>query len=491
MLTFLIFFFALWLIRTFRSVLFWVYLWQIKEYHFGRFRDYFRTQKGKLLLLGNLNIAKLGILLLYYFNIFAASILLAIVYLLESYKTFLAQKRKKIIKPVITPKTSVLIILSFAIEIISIISVFQEIEKRIWLSVLLFPLLLLAADILTPLIISLIILVSKPFSWIFCQRMLYLAKKKREQFKDLIVIGISGSYGKTSTKEFLFEILSEKYRVLKTKKNINAEIGIAKTILEDLKPEHQVFIAEIGAYNIGKIREVCRVLQPKIGVLTGINEQHLATFGSQKNIIKAKHEIIECSQLGLEKDKIDLRAENIVIEKEYVSFMVKGVNFKVNVLGSHNIENILLAARTAQELGMSLEEISTACLKIKPAGMTLLKKEGPVVINSSYSANPTGVIADLDYLNIYQGKKLIIMPCLIELGKSSKEIHQRIGRKINQVCDLAVITTKEYFKEIEKESGNKAIYIENPKQIIQKMKEFDIILLEGRVPKEIIRAWEQ
>ncbi|PIR71919.1 MAG: hypothetical protein COU42_03070 [Candidatus Nealsonbacteria bacterium CG10_big_fil_rev_8_21_14_0_10_36_24] len=296
---------------------------------------------------------------------------------------------------------------------------------------------------------------------------------------------------------------------MKTPKNINAEIGIAKTILNELKPEHQVFIAEIGAYERGKIKEVCRMLGPKIGILTGINEQHLSTFGSLENIKKAKYELIESlprtiivrglpeDGIAIIRDKLDLRADDIRVEKEYIFFKVSGVNFKVNLLGIHNIDNILLSASCAQKLGMSLEEISRACLKIKPeqGGMKFLRKDAPVVIDSSYSANPDGVIADLDYLKTLrqaQGKLIIVMPCLIELGRVSKEVHKRIGRKIGEVCDLAIITTRDYFKEIKKtaEIGSLQIFlIENPKEIIAKIKEFckndDVVLLEGRVPKEI------
>ncbi|PIS39980.1 MAG: hypothetical protein COT32_02190, partial [Candidatus Nealsonbacteria bacterium CG08_land_8_20_14_0_20_36_22] len=360
-----------------------------------------------------------------------------------------------------------------------------------------------------PIISSLLVLFFQIPTVILVKKTLKKAKEKKEQFKNLIVIGITGSYGKSSTKEFLATILSEKFKVLKTPKNINAEIGIAKTILNELKPEHQVFIAEIGAYERGKIKEVCRMLGPKIGILTGINEQHLSTFGSLENIKKAKYELIESlprtiivrglpeDGIAIIRDKLDLRADDIRVEKEYIFFKVSGVNFKVNLLGIHNIDNILLSASCAQKLGMSLEEISRACLKIKPeqGGMKFLRKDAPVVIDSSYSANPDGVIADLDYLKTLrqaQGKLIIVMPCLIELGRVSKEVHKRIGRKIGEVCDLAIITTRDYFKEIKKtaEIGSLQIFlIENPKEIIAKIKEFckndDVVLLEGRVPKEI------
>ncbi len=352
-----------------------------------------------------------------------------------------------------------------------------------------------------------------------------------------MVIGICGSYGKTSTKEFLAEILSEKFNVLKTEKHQNSEVGIAQCVLNNLKPEHQIFVVEMGTYGVGGIKLLCDIARPKIGILTGINEQHLALFGSQGNIIKAKYELIEnlpqdgiavfngdnkyCLELykmtKISKkiytvDKLpsemmlqsNIWAENIKIEKKFISFSVKNPkgdvgHFTINLLGSQNIPNILAAIITAQELGMELKEISDACLKIKPeqGPIKLIQgKDGLNILDTSYSANPDGVIADLDYLKIYPGKKIIVIPCLIELGKASKEVHKRIGEKIAEVCDLAIITTKERFEDLKMGAIEKGmmkeniVLIENPEEIINRIKLFaipgDTVLLEGRVPKELI-----
>jgi len=149
---------------------------------------------------------------------------------------------------------------------------------------------------------------------------------------------------------------------------------------------------------------------------------------------------------------------------------------------------------------MTLEEISKACRKIKPrqGGMQLKKGiDGLNVIDATYSANPNGVISHLEYLKIWPGKKIIVMPCLIELGPASIGIHQRIGDKIGQVCDLAIITTKERFKEIKEGAVAKEmkteniLFVENPKEILEKIRGFaqpgDVVLLESRVSKELIK----
>jgi UDP-N-acetylmuramoyl-tripeptide--D-alanyl-D-alanine ligase len=263
----------------------------------------------------------------------------------------------------------------------------------------------------------------------------------------------------------------------------------------------------------------------------------MATFGSQENIIQGKYELIEnlpkngiaifngdnnycfelyenteiAKRLSMSnisaKEKIikaDAWAENIIVDKEFISFKVntkdgQSADFKVNLVGAQNLENILMATIAAKELGMNLQEVSEACQKIKPeqGGMRLIRREkGHNIIDSTYSSNPNGVIANLDYLRIWQGRKIIVMPCLIELGKAAKEVHKRIGEKIGQVCNLAIITTKDYFEEI-KDGATKSgmpkeniIFSENPKEIFEKIKDFnapeDVILLQSRVPKELV-----
>jgi len=426
-----------WFLVFTKLLIFWVWLWQLKEYHLGRFKAHFETQKTR-----------------------------KIIFSLHGVRY-----------PRLTKKTLVILSSGILIELL-ILFYFYSI-----------PVLILLI-ILAPIIVSILILLFQIPANILIKRTLKKAEEKRKQFKDLIVIGITGSYGKSSTKEFLATILSEKYNVLKTERNINAEIGIANTILNELNQKHQVFIAEIGAYERGKIKQVCGIIKPKIGILTGINEQHLSTFGSLQNIKKAKNEILECSEIKIDYNDLDLTATNIVIEKEFVFFKVDGVDFKVNLLGKHNINNILLAAFCAKKLGMSLAEISKACLKIKPeqGGMKFLKRNGLIILDASYSANPDGVIADLEYLKLYQGKKVIIMPCLIELGKESKQIHKKIGQKIAEICDFAIITRKDYFKDIKGENKN-VLLIERPEHIVAKVEEFlnqeTVILLEGRVPNLI------
>ncbi len=399
------------------------------------------------------------------------------------------------------------------------------------------PLALLAFDLLSPLIFSLIVLIIQPLAVLVKLFTIKKAKEKMRKQKGLLTIGITGSYGKSSTKEFLADILSQKYKVLRTKENQNSEMGISRCILKELRPEHNVFVAEMGAYGKGGIKLLADIVKPKIGILTGINEQHLALFGSQGKIIKTKYELIEslpedglavfngnnryCLDLykttAVEKRifsdskappmsdfKPDIWAENVEVKKESVSFDLatkegERESFKVKGLGRQVVSNILASVLAAREAGMNLKEISRACRKIesKKRMTRLLKgREGVNVIDSSYSSNPNGVLADLDYLSVWESKKLVVMPCLIELGKASKEVHRKIGKKIGESSDLAVITTRDCFEEIKKSSGIKDVFfIEKA----EKIKDFiesslirgDVVLLEGRVPKEVKEFLEE
>ena len=534
---------SFWFLRQIRAALFWLYLWQLKEYHIGRFIDHFRTDKGQRIFLNKFFILKIILVSLFFAQIpldgsFLDSCapwsifgwLIVMLYLAELLKGFYDFLQKRLKRPVFTKKIIFLVFVVLFLEILYLLSVFQNRTS--------FILYLLIFDILTPLIVSGIILLFQPLTVFLRNQIIKKAKLKREKFKNLLVIGITGSYGKTSTKEFLAKILEKKYKVLKTKAHQNSEIGISECILNDLKPEHEIFVVEMGAYNRGGIKFLCDIVKPKIGILTGINEQHMALFGSLENITKTKYELIESLpndglailnasneiiknyvlkfkniRYSSAKEKLDIWAENIKVEKEFVSFKVffkdgESAFFKINLLGFQNVENILLAVATAKELGMNLKEISSVCKKIcqEKEAMKLIKtKKGLNLIDSTYSANPNGVISHLEYLKIWEGKplrqtqrkKLIVMPCLIELGQASKKIHGKIGQRIGEVCDLAIITTKERFKEIKEGAIAKGmkkeniLFIENPKSIITKIKAFanpgDVILLEGRIAKEVVK----
>jgi len=550
-------FLIFWFLRQIKSILFWLYLWQLKEYHVGRFIDHFRTEKGKNLLFNKrigIKIIVATILAAYiiyahfaylYFFIEISLVVLSItgyflgwvLYVLEVIKFFLELIKKQLKIPIFTSKVIVLTLAAITITLL-FISLLYKIADFVYLHFtkgnflgFIFSFLIgaLLFDIFTPLIVSIIVLSFQPIAALLRNQIIKKAKKKRETFKDLLVIGICGSYGKTSTKEFLATILEEKFgeKVLKTKEHQNSDVGISRCILENLNENHKIFVVEMGAYNKGGIKLLCDIVKPKIGIITGVNEQHLALFGSMKNLISAEggKELIESLPenglvifngenemlrkiyqetkikkkiVGVSKKDFDLWAGNIKVKKDVLFFQVfskdgEMADLNLNLIGEQNIQNLLLAICCAKELGMNLKEISKGAKEIKQeqSGVKLLKtKDGLNIIDSTYSANPDSVFAHLNYLKVWQGKKVIVMPCLIELGKASKNIHKKIGEKIFEICDLAIITTKDRFREIREGAKEKAIYLEKPKEIYERIKPFngenDIILFEGRLPKEFL-----
>lgn len=519
----------LWLVHISQRIFYCFYFWQLKEYRISRI-------KGDPARAWNVFFPKASFLMLILLLIPPAlldyswwgSAVMAAFYLLGLYSVYLLlMKRWRF--PKFTKKAILLLLLAFVALSVSLFLFNQY-----------FLIFIAVLELVLPFVAFLIMeLVQIPTNlW---KKMIYgKAMKKIKKREKLIVVGITGSFGKSSTKEFLYTMLSRKYNVLKTSGNINTEIGVAQTVINNLKPEHQVFIVEMGAYRKGEIKLLCDIVKPKIGVVTGVNEQHLALFGSMENLLFAEggRELASalpqsgllvlngdnkhCLDLsrrtnlpaGLKKmiyslkgDRVDsdLWTEDISVHKEYVSFLVvdknrNAVHLRANVLGKQNVQNILAAILVARELGVSLEEIVEACKDMQQdqAGMRLKKgKHNIDIIDSSYSANPDGVLADLDYLNTFPGKKVVVMPCLIELGKQSSSVHEKIGRKIGEVCDMAIITSKDNFRDIKKgilEAGKKpesVVLCDRTDDIYSMLtlycKSGDAVLLEGRVPGRLLK----
>lgn len=550
--------FAFWMAAMHRQILFWLYLWQVKEYHPGRFLAHFETQKGRRIFINPLFLGKIAILLFafaYYYFVHKIGLIIGlalVLYLLQGTRAFWGILRRNLIHPELTQKSVFLIgaahFVLFGLGF-AIFGLFLGEMSLIHFALAAFC--LLAVDILSPLIIALAVLGLQPLTIWKKNKIINRARAIIAGRPDLTVIGIAGSYGKSGVKELLAHILSQKYKVLKTQANQNTEMGVSQTVINDLKPEHQIFVCEIGAVHKGKIRQTAEIVKPKIGILTGINQQHLGVFGGQKNIIDAKFELLEAlpengaailnfssliirESFDAKKEKInaqkiifagkDIFASEIQTKIDSLSFILNYQDQKIkidtNARGAWMAETIILSIAGAIAAGVELAAVAAIInqtdftsfnikkilvnlvevVEVKPplkfsGGLTSTNSDFNF-LDSTYSSNPDGAIAHLDYLKLWSGKKVIIMPCLIELGNESKKIHFEIGQKIGEVCDLAIITAKERFGDIKKGAlagGMKPeniIYCNNPKKIREllqtRLTANDIILLEGRLPQEVI-----
>lgn len=309
----------------------------------------------------------------------------------------------------------------------------------------------------------------RPFDLMIKTLVIKRAQSKLKKYPDLKIIGITGSYGKTSVKEFLATILDVKLRVLKTPENINTLLGISALIQKTDLAKFDVFLIEMGAYREGDIQQICDLAKPQYGILTGINESHLERFGSLKNTIKTKFELIE----SLPKNgKAFVNGDDLNIKKNYIKFgsceqniyskekvkniegTEKGMEFEinlgneklhlvVNVLGKHNVTNIVGGILLAQELTLTNAEIQKGVSEIESVKHRLqpiFNPNGVVVIDDSYNGNPAGVKAAIEVLKLFKDyRKIFITPGLVELGKAKKEVHVAIGKQLAEVCDLVIL----------------------------------------------------
>lgn len=320
-----------------------------------------------------------------------------------------------------------------------------------------------------------VVLITLPFDLLFKKIIVIRARRRIARLKNLVVIGITGSYGKTTIKEILTTVLQERFTVLKTPENINTLVGIARLILTKLDAKIDVFIVEMGAYKKGDIRQICDLVMPHIGVLAGINESHLERFGKIENTIAAKFEIVEClQQNGL----AVLNADNELVMDHYKKyshgkrvvffsaqgnhnaaytldkkrflpdqlrwrFFLANEEFELPLLGSYALGVFMACAIIAKELGMNIGEIKRGSYMIKPIAHRLdpsLSSSSVIIIDDGYNGNPRGAQEAIDTLKRFVNhRKVYVTPGLVELGKKSEEIHRHLALLLYDVVDVVVL----------------------------------------------------
>lgn len=322
--------------------------------------------------------------------------------------------------------------------------------------------------LLLPIIISLALIILTPVDVVLKNQIVRKAKNIITENKNLIVIGIAGSYGKTSSKEILCAILKEKYKVIAPDKNVNTDIGIADFIIKNREAlkNSDIFIVEMGAFKMQEIKKICSIVNPDYGVLTGINESHLEKFGSLENIIKAKfelpQEVKKLAVLNFDDENIKrhfarfqikkitgvsqgaAKNTNILDDFKGVEFTVNNIKFHTKLLATHNISLIMLCIEIAKNLGMSLEEIVKGVEKvdyIKHRLEPIYNSQTNIwIIDDSYNGNFAGFRSGVEILEKARGRKIVLTPGLVELGKKSKEIHNQIGELYeNKKIDLVLL----------------------------------------------------
>ena len=351
------------------------------------------------------------------------------------------------------------------------------------------------------------------------------ARNKLDSLDSLIKVGITGSFGKTSTKNIVNDIISDHFFTLITPASYNTPMGITRTVRGDLKPIHDVFVCEMGADKVNDIAYLMDFVKPKYGIVTSIGPQHLATFKSMENIINEKMQEIEmlpsdgvgfinldnkyirdyyiendCKivSVGIVNENATYVAKNIKYSNSGTSFTVNinGKNHKFNtcLLGQHNITNILLGIALAIELGVDIKDLKNSVEHINQVEHRLEVKKinDYTFIDDAFNSNPVGSKMALDVLSTMSGKRVIVTPGMIDLGKIQDKENYEFGKYMLNRADVVLLVGEKQTKPIYKGLKDVGFDMENVlvftnvKQafnyIYSKCSKTDTILLENDLP---------
>jgi len=316
-----------------------------------------------------------------------------------------------------------------------------------------------------PLILPFLLLLANafvsPYEKVKNNRFVLSAKTKLERAK-LVRIGIVGSYGKTSVKNILRVLLSEKYSVLATPESYNTPVGVAKTVNTADLSAYEIFLAEMGARRRGDIEELCELVKPDYALFTGVCLQHVETFKTEENLVKAKFEIVKGTKNavvcgggvkgrmnGLDEEFLSKEdrakcafvfasaLEDVELKKTGTSFTIRlpsgeRVEADVPLLGGGALENVALAATLAFELGLTAEEIARGIKKIQPIPhrLQLIESGGVYILDDSYNCNERSAREAISALKRFDGRKIVVTPGIVEGGDLEEKLNFSFGQEL-------------------------------------------------------------
>ena len=293
----------------------------------------------------------------------------------------------------------------------------------------------------------------------------------------LKVIGVTGSYGKTSMKFFLKALLQDRFNVLVTPGNFNTPLGVTITVREHLKPSHEIFICEMGARRVGEIKEICDIAHPDHGIITSVGPQHLETFLSIDNIKKTKFELADAlpengmlflngdnelirEQAALYDNKVFYRFENegdgykavdVVVSRLGTDFTVvtpsgEAEKFQMKLIGAHNVINVVGAIAVANSLGIPLKDLKIPVRRLQSVEhrMEMHEHGNFTIIDDAYNSNPAGSKAAVETLAMFDGVRILITPGMVELGKDEDDYNHKFGTYAAKCCDHILLVGEKH-----------------------------------------------
>lgn len=514
--------FLLLFLSSLKKVLFWTGLWQTKEYRLDRLSVHIHeTNQGKKLFTSSATIGGILIIFSYIvvimFDSFSSLFQLLVMgflllYISQFGKDILDRKLKR---PIFTGKSILIIFLSLIV--ITFLFFFPLTDKYLWTMFVMG---------ITPVIVAFWVFVFSFPSELYTDYLSQKAQKKIKSLKNLTVIAVSGSYGKSSTKEAIAQVLSQKFSVVKTPLSNNTSIAVAKTILKNVNEQTDFFVVEMGAYKIGEIAQLCTIVRPHVSVTTAVSDQHISLYGNLDNVVESERELIH----ALPKDGIALfnannkntkyvaektKQRKIFYETTQRATNTKGnfivgyditanltgvlfsaiykdrlIHVRTSLIGQHTVENILPALFLGIHYGLSDSQLQRGISNLRTLPHTMerhILHNGAVAIDDTFNASPESVDSAIKYLSLAIKQKFFVLTPLIELGDNARERHKEIGKRLANV-DYIFVTNKNYYHEIEKgikiEKGKALLLTGTYQEIADMLTRFthkgDSIIFEGK-----------
>lgn len=447
------------------STIFFIHMFQLNYYRFSEQWTWTKKNRGKM---SPLLFPLIGAVLAGIFGKTAGLIIAAVSIVIAT----LFYKPKTAKKPLVYTAR-----IKRMLTTISLIYVLSSVLTAIFASSRTLAIVLCAEATFSPFIMLAANIINKPIEKAINQHYINDAKKMLKACPNLTVIGITGSYGKTSVKFYLNTLLKAKYNVLMTPESYNTPMGVVKTIRGSLKATHEIFLCEMGAKWVGDIKELCDIVHPDHGIITSVGPQHLESFGSLQNVINTKFEladaipdggmlflnydnenIVNRNQNGITyslNNDSDYKAKVLYVSDKGTTFEVSApdgetTEFSTKLIGVHNVLNILGAIAVSHKLGITLKELRPQVRKLEcvPHRLELSRRGNMTLIDDSYNANPSGTKAALDALSLFEGDKVLVTPGMVELGPKQDECNFEFGVNAADVCDYVALVGEKQTKSI-------------------------------------------
>jgi UDP-N-acetylmuramoyl-tripeptide--D-alanyl-D-alanine ligase len=515
MLNLFLVFIVLFLLAIFTKTLRFLHFAQKRWFRIDRLKVFVSQESGISQISNPINIFFYGLLVVALlsapqFNMHAA--------LLVIFAEICSVWHKGLYRPKFTLKVLLLIIMTLATSLLIPICFSQ------------FPA-FLAVFLLLPAILMFYIILLKPFEFVVFKTLYKLAEIKVKLHPNLKVVAITGSFGKSSTKEFISALVEKDFNVLKTPKNTNTEIGITKLILKNLKKSHNLLILEMGAYKKGEIQTMCQIARPHISVLTAVDVQHLALFGSKTKLAQAKAEILlnmhdtATAFVNLDsrsvatalnyvyaQSPLDMRIQTYgkapnsqhkmsagKLQDKHLIFNLDKNSYKTQIYGTHFANNIAAAILVAQKLGIKADIIKKRVAKLSNTLITSQLHQHSkkfLVFNDSFNSNPQGFLAAIDTIQQTPNvkHKYLLTSGMLELGSLNASEHRKVFAQACKVFDKIILTKKHLVQYLPKSYKNYKV-LTQPQEIIayfnKTLKPSDIVLLEGHTFELVCKYFQK